>query len=170
MNYISYKNASIAITGVPVNIGEQARQFSLTSVHFSPVTLEHFEGNKLIIYTFPSVDSTLCANTIREFNLWAMRFKYITDITVLCVSIDTPFALIRFIESEGLDYIKFASCYHSPIFMHDYNTLISDSIFTGFSARAVICINEKSKIQHHELISHLFDEPDYSAAFKSLIK
>jgi thioredoxin-dependent peroxiredoxin len=124
MNYISYKNASIAITGVPVNIGEQARQFSLTSVHFSPVTLEHFEGNKLIIYTFPSVDSTLCANTIREFNLWAMRFKYITDITVLCVSIDTPFALI----------------------------------------------NEKSKIQHHELISHLFDEPDYSAAFKSLIK
>jgi len=99
-----------------------------------------------------------------------MRFKYITDITVLCVSIDTPFALIRFIESEGLDYIKFASCYHSPIFMHDYNTLISDSIFTGFSARTVICINEKSKVQHHELISQLFDEPDYSAAFKSLIK
>lgn len=54
--------------------------------------------------------------------------------------------------------------------MHDYNTLISDSIFAGFSARSVICMNEKSHIKHYELVNHLFGEPDYNAAIKALLK
>ncbi|MEO5602907.1 MAG: redoxin family protein [Cyclobacteriaceae bacterium] len=51
---------------------------------------------------FPSIDTGVCAMSVREFNKRAAS----TDNTVvLCISKDTPFAFKRFCGAEGIDKV-----------------------------------------------------------------
>ena len=49
---------------------------------------------------FPSVDTGVCANSVRTFNKQAAGLE---NTVVLCVSNDLPFAIGRFCAAEGIE-------------------------------------------------------------------
>lgn len=165
MATVTLKGNLIKVSGDLPPVGEQAPDFQLTGPDLTEVNLAHFAGKKLILNIYPSVDTSTCATSTREFNN-ALNVR--DDVVVVCVSQDLPFAFSRFCAAEGLENIKTASSFRSPKFLTDYGLRIEDGPLAGLCARAVVVVDEFGKVIYTELVAEIADEPNYDAAMKSV--
>jgi len=161
-----YLNGNMCHTyGTLPEIGTQAPCFSLTGSDLQPIDCGDFAGSRIVLNVFPSLDTEVCARSVRRFNAEAAG---LTDTKVICVSMDLPFAMKRFCVAEGIDNVVVASAFRSPMFGQKYGLLLSDGPLAGLLARAVIVIGSDRKIIYRDLVGELSDEPDYNAALKAL--
>ena len=160
--------AKITLEGNPVEtIGSLpptnsiAPGFTLTKTNLSDVTLEDYKGKQIILNIFPSIDTSVCAASVRQFN---KAVSEISDTVVLCISADLPFAHNRFCEAEGLDKVIPLSVFRAGGFGKDYGVEITSGPLTGLLSRAIVIINESGKIIYTEQVPEITQEPDYDAA------
>ena len=146
-------------------VGTLAPEFELTGSDMKDFTSKQFEGNNIVLNIFPSVDTSTCATSVREFN---KRAAALNDTIVLCISKDLPFALRRFCGAEGIDRVKLASDFRNRGFSKDYGVELVDGGFAGLFARAIVVIDKQGKIKHTELVPVIGDEPNYDAALAAL--
>lgn len=158
------KNACHTYGDVPA-VGTKAPDFKLTTPELKEVTLDDYKGKTVVLNVFPSLDTPVCAASVRRFNKEAAELK---DTVVLCVSEDLPFAAGRFCTAEGLTDVTPASAFRDPKFAQDYGLLIVDGPLKGLLARAVLIIAPDGKIEYRDLVSEITHEPDYAAALKVL--
>ncbi|MGV0991531.1 MAG: thiol peroxidase [Mycobacterium sp.] len=158
--------AQITLRGNTVNtvgdlpaVGSTAPAFALTGTDLSTVTNEKFSGKALLLNIFPSVDTPVCATSVRKFNEQASA----SGLTVLCVSKDLPFALSRFCGAEGIENVTSASAFRDS-FGEDYGLTIVDGPMAGLLGRAVVVIGADGKVVYTELVPEVAQEPDYDAA------
>ena len=142
-------------------IGTKAPDFKLVTSDLKEITLSDFAGEKLIINIFPSIDTGVCAASVRNFNKIASE----KGIKVLCVSKDLPFAAARFCGAEGLNNVITASDFRYNNFATDYGVLLVDSPLQGLCARAVIAVDEKGVVTYTELVDEITTEPNYNVPF-----
>jgi thioredoxin-dependent peroxiredoxin len=164
--------ATITLKGNPIEtagslpvIGSQAPAFNLTKTDLSPCSQDDFSGKTLVLNIFPSLDTPVCAASVRRFNAEAILQK---DTVVLCVSADLPFAHKRFCEADGLENVIPLSVFRSPAFGLDYGVTITSGPLTGLLARAVVIINTDGKVVYTELVPEIAQEPDYHKALSVL--
>lgn len=164
--------ASITLGGNAINtngelpqVGQQAPDFTLVSTDMSTATLNDFKGKKLVLNIFPSVDTGVCATSIRKFNEKAAALE---NTNVLCISRDLPFAQARFCGAEGLDNVTSLSDFKDGSFGKDYGVMIEDSAFAQLHARAIVVVNEQGKVVYTEQVPEVGQEPNYDAALNSL--
>lgn len=163
---------TITLQGNPVSVagefpvkGEQARPFSLVGKDLADVTLASFAGQRKVLNIFPSVDTPVCAASVRKFNGEASA---LANTVVLCISADLPFAQARFCGAEGLDKVVTLSTLRSGNFMQDYGVAISSGPLVGLTARAIVVLDEQDHVLHSELVPEVAQEPDYAAALAAL--
>ena len=159
--------AQITLRGNPINtvgdlpaVGAQAPAFALTGTDLGEVANGQFDGKALVLNIFPSVDTPVCATSVRSFNERAAA----TGVSVVCVSKDLPFAHKRFCGAEGIDKVRSLSSFRGPDFGKDYGVTMADGPLAGLFARAVVVIDGKGKVVHSQLVSEIAQEPDYEAA------
>jgi thioredoxin-dependent peroxiredoxin len=164
--------ATITLTGTPAQTfgdlpkqGENAPDFQFVKPDFSTVSLEDFKGKRLILNIFLSVETSVCAASVREFN---SRAANMPNTEVLCISKDLPYALKRFCGTEGLDKAETVSDYRSNAFGKAYGTMMINGPLEGLHARSVVVINEEGKVVHSELVPEIVNEPNYEAALAAL--
>ena len=164
--------AEITFQGNPLNTsgdlpatGRPAPDFTLTGGDLGAVTSESLRGGRVVLNIFPSIDTPVCAQSVRTFN---ERAAGLEDTTVVCVSADLPFAAGRFCAAEGIENVTTGSTFRNPEFLDDYGVGISDGPVVGLCARAVVVIDADGNVLHSELVSEIVDEPDYDAAIASL--
>ncbi|MBP7929364.1 MAG: thiol peroxidase [Acidimicrobiia bacterium] len=145
--------------------GSQAPAFSLTAQDLSAVDLSAYAGSKVVLNVFPSIDTPVCATSVRTFNQKAANLE---NTKVICISADLPFALGRFCGAEGIENVVTASTFRSPGFGQDYGLLMVDGPLSGLMARAVITVDADGNVAHTELVSDITQEPNYDAALESL--
>ena len=146
-------------------VGSTAADFVLTGSNMKDISSKEFAGKNLVLNIFPSVDTSTCATSVREFN---KRAAAINDTIVLCVSKDLPFALRRFCGAEGIDRVMLASDFRNRGFSKDYGMELVDGGFSGLFARAIVVIDKQGKIKHTELVPVIGNEPNYDAALKAI--
>jgi thiol peroxidase len=146
-------------------IGSQAADFVLTGNDMKDVTLGQFSGKNLIMNIFPSVDTSTCATSVREFN---KRAASLADTAVLCVSKDLPFAMKRFCGAEGINNVFMGTDFRNRGFSKDYGVDLINGGFAGLTARAVIVIDKTGKVKYTELVPQIGQEPNYDAALAAL--
>lgn len=146
-------------------VGEVAPNFNLVSKDLAEVNLADFEGKRVVLNIFPSLDTSVCAMSVRKFNSEAAGLK---NTTVVCVSMDLPFAMSRFCAAEGIESVMAASAFRSPMFGQKYGVQIVDGPLAGLLARAVVVIDENRKVIYRELVDEITREPDYEAALSVL--
>lgn len=146
-------------------VGAAAPEFELTTTDLGSATLSGYRGRKVVLNIFPSVDTEVCAASVRRFNAEAAGRD---DAAVLCISNDLPFAQARFCGGEGLDDVVALSAFRDPSFGEEYGVRIEDGAFAGLLARAVVVVDEEGKVIHDELVGEIGDEPDYEAALAVL--
>ena len=164
--------ASVTLGGNPVNtigdlpaVGSAAPTFSLINADMAPVALEDYAGKNVVISVFPSVDTAVCATSVRTFN---ERAAALDNTVVLNVSADLPFAQKRFCGAEGIENVDTASCFRSNDFADAYGVRLVDGGFAGLCARAVVVVGPDGTVKYNELVSEIADEPDYNAAIAAL--
>lgn len=144
-------------------VGTPAPAFTLTGTDLrDDVVLP--AGSRVVLNIFPSVDTGVCATSVRRFNEIAAGLE---NTTVVCVSADLPFALGRFCAAEGIDNVVTASTFRSG-FGYDYGVRMENGGFAALMARAVVVVDADGTVLHTELVPAIGQEPDYDAAVAAL--
>ncbi|MGF1869065.1 thiol peroxidase [Photobacterium indicum] len=165
MTTVTFTGNSVPLTGQLPEIKENAPSFSLCGNDLTDITLNQFFGKKVILNIFPSIDTPVCANSVIKFNELATEH---TDIVILGISADLPFATSRFNEQNNIEHVMMASCFRSNEFAKDYGVCIGEGPLSGLTARAVIVLNEIGQVLYTELVSEITDAPNYDAALSVL--
>jgi thiol peroxidase len=165
--------ASITLGGKPAytvgdlpKVGSEAPAFIAIKSDMSSVSSDDLRGKKVVLNIFPSIDTGVCATSVREFNKRASAKE---NVTVVCMSLDLPFAQKRFCGAEGIDSVVVASGYRDGgAFGDAYGVRIADGAFEGLYARAVVVVDEEGKVLHTEMVPEIGHEPNYDAAWQVL--
>jgi thioredoxin-dependent peroxiredoxin len=164
--------ATITLRGNPIStsgdlpaVGAPAPDFTLTASDLSELSSSSLRGRRVVLNIFPSVDTGVCAQSVRTFNERAAGRE---DTTVVCVSADLPFAANRFCGAEGLANVKTGSVFRHPEFLDDFGLRIAEGPMTGLAARAVVVLDAEGTVVHTELVPEIAQEPDYDAAMAAL--
>ncbi|GAS93388.1 thiol peroxidase [Mycolicibacterium canariasense] len=162
--------AQITIKGNPIHtvgelpaVGAPAPAFSLTGTDLAPVSSDQFSGKSVVLNIFPSVDTPVCATSVRTFNERAAA----GGATVVNVSKDLPFAQSRFCGAEGIENVITASAFRDS-FGEDYGITLVDGPFAGLLGRAVVVIGADGKVAYTELVPEIAEEPNYDAALAAV--
>jgi len=136
---------------------------NLTAVKqdLSEFSLDSFQGKRKILNIFPSIDTDVCATSVRMFNKKASELE---NTIVICLSYDLPFAQKRFCGAEGIENVITGSLFRNSDFAKDNGLLIQDGPLISLTARAVIVLDENNIVLHSELVDDITHEPDYNAA------
>lgn len=163
--------AQITLGGNPINtvgelpaVGSPAPGFTLTGTDMGAVTNDQFSGKPLLLNIFPSVDTPVCAMSVRTFNERAAA----TGVAVLCVSNDLPFAQKRFCGAEGIENVTTASGFRDGSFGTDFGITMADGAFAGLLGRAVVVVGADGNVVYSELVPEVGQEPNYDAALAAL--
>jgi len=163
---ITFKGQPFNTSGELPAIGKIAPDFTLTSSTLAEVKLSDFLGKRVILNIFPSIDTSVCATSVRTFNKEASSLK---NTVVLCISKDLPFAQGRFCGAEGLNNVITLSQYkNSAKFALDFGVEIIDGPLEGLMSRAVLVLDENGKIVYREQVPEIAQEPAYDKALQSL--
>lgn len=165
MATVTFQGSPASTVGELPVIGSDAPGFRLVNVKLKDVSLHDFSGKKKILNIFPSIDTPVCAASVRKFNEDASKLD---NTVVLCISADLPFAQARFCGAEKLDKVVPLSMMRSRAFAKDYGVLIEDGPLAGLTARAIVVLDADNKVLYTQLVGELTNEPDYEAAVKAL--
>ncbi|WP_327087115.1 thiol peroxidase [Nonomuraea sp. NBC_01738] len=165
MSDVTFKGNPITVGGTFPLAGDTAPGFSLVGKDLSDVTLADFAGKTKVLNIFPSVDTGVCAASVRRFNQVAAEHP---EAVVLCVSADLPFAQNRFCGAEGLDNVVMLSMMRGREFLRDYGLAQESGPLAGLAARAVVIVDGDDKVIYSELVPEITQEPDYDSALKAL--
>lgn len=165
MATITLKGNTIQTAGSLPSVGTQAPDFKLTKTDLSDATLKEFQGKKVILNIFPSLDTSVCATSVRKFNAEATKLP---NTVVLCISRDLPFAHSRFCTTEGLNNVIPLSELRDESFSKAYGVKIVDGPLAGVFSRAVVVLDASGKVVYSEQVPEITQEPDYEAALKAV--
>lgn len=166
MAKISFKGGEVNTIGNLPQVGTQAPNFKLVNDQLSEVSLADYKGKTVVLNIFPSLDTGVCAASVRKFNQEAVKLN---NTVVLAVSADLPFAAGRFCTAEGIENVTPVSVFRSPEFGKDYGVLMTDGPLKGLLARAVVIIDPKGNISYIELVPEITQEPNYQTAINSIV-
>jgi thiol peroxidase len=163
MAQITLRGNAINTVGELPALGSPAPGFTLTGADLGAVSSEQFRDKPLLLNIFPSVDTPVCAASVRTFNERAAASGH----SVLCVSKDLPFAHQRFCGAEGIENVTTASAFRGS-FGEDYGVTVVDGPMAGLLARAVVVIGADGKVAYTELVTEIASEPNYDAALAAV--
>ena len=164
--------ANITLGGNPIETsgnlpktGDKAPNFKLTATDLSDKALSDFNGSRLVLNIFPSIDTGTCAQSVRTFNEKASALE---NTKVLCISKDLPFAMTRFCGAEGLENVESLSDYKTGDFGKSYGLTIKNSVLETLHSRCVVVVGADGTVLHTEQVGEIADEPNYEAALNAL--
>ncbi|GHV51317.1 putative thiol peroxidase [Bacteroidia bacterium] len=145
--------------------GTIAPDFSGVKNDLSELSLYSLKGQTVVLNVFPSLDTPVCAASVRRFNKEAANLP---GTTVLALSKDLPFAQSRFCTTEGIENVIPLSLFRDSGFEEKYGTLLTDGPLKGVFARAVIVVGKTGEILYSEFVPEITNEPDYEAILKAI--
>lgn len=161
MSTTKFKNEPVRLGGEFIRTGAAAPDFELVRTDLSTLTLASLRGKCVVLNIFPSLDTGVCAASVRRFNKLAASMP---DTVVVAVSKDLPFAHARFCTVEGIENVLPASDFRNAGFAADYGVLMTDGPLAGLLARAVVVIDREGRVAYAELVPEITQEPDYERA------
>lgn len=164
--------ANVTLQGNPIQtqgdlpaIGSKAPDFRLANNKLQDVSLNDYKGSKVILNIFHSIDTGVCAQSVKKFNEEAASLE---NTKVLCISKDLPFAQSRFCGAEGIENVEMLSDFRNGNFGNNYNLTFMNGPVEGLLSRSIVVLDEKGVVLHAEQVEEVVDEPNYEAALNAL--
>ena len=162
MATVTFKGSEVKTNGSLPAVGTTAPDFKLVGAGLNEISIADFKGKRVVLNIFPSIDTGVCAASVRNFNKMAAADD---NVVVICVSKDLPFAASRFCGAEGLDKVITASDFRYNNFATDYGVLMTDGPLAGLMARSVVAFDENGKVLYNQLVPEITEEPNYEIKF-----
>lgn len=164
MSTIKFHGDAVNTNGSLPEVGENLKDFTLVAGDLSEKSLADYKGKNIVLSLFPSVNTGVCATSVRKFNEDASKLE---NTVVLCISKDLPFAQSEFCAAEGIENVVMLSDFRSNL-AEEYGIQMTDGPLRGLMSRAVIVVNADGKIVYTEQVGEVTDEPNYDSALKAL--
>ena len=158
---ITFNGDPITLVENQVKVGDTAPDFLVVDNTLKDLTLADTNGKRIFV-TVPSLDTSVCDMEVRKFNEEASKLE---DVTVYVVSMDLPFAQVRWGGNAGVDRVKTVSDYKQKSFGKNYGALIEEFCFL---TRAIFVVDENNKITYVEYCKDVINEPDYEGALNAV--
>ena len=158
---ITFKGTPVTLENKPISVGDSAPDFHLIDNELNEITLKDTSGKRIFV-AVPSVDTPVCDREVRKFNEEASKLD---DVTVYVISMDLPFAQVRWCGNAGVDRVKTVSDYKQKSFGKNYGALIEEFCFL---TRAIFVVDENNKITYVEYCKDVINEPDYESALNAV--
>ena len=155
----------LTLIGNEVNVGEKAPIFKAINKDLEEVSLEKFLGKVVVLTSFPSIDTGICAIQAAKFN--NELAKYEDEVSIITISNDLPFALGRFCAANGINNAITLSDHRDLEFANNYGMLLKE---LRLLARAVFVIDKKGEIVYKEVAKEIKTELNYHAALEVVMK
>lgn len=156
---VSFKNTPVKLVGAFPKIGDVAADFRMAKSDLGDITLKSLRGGRVVMNVFPSLDTPVCAMSVRRFNKIAAD----TGAKVLCISKDSPFALSRFCVAENINNaLALSDCRYGSRFGESYGVQIAGGALDGLLSRAVFVVEPDGSISYAALSPEIAEEPDYA--------
>ena len=157
---VHFQGNPVSVQGTIPQAGAKAQPFTLVAKDLSDVALSQYAGKRKVLNIFPSIDTGVCAASVRKFNQLAAELD---NTVVLCISADLPFAQSRFCGAEGLSNVVTLSTLRGASFLADYGVAIATGPLAG-----LVVIDENDQVVYSQLVNEITEEPDYDAALAAL--
>jgi thiol peroxidase len=162
MATVKFKDNTLTLLGNDVAVGQTAPDFKVQkSSDMSDYTLASGAGKTRIIATVPSLDTPVCDLETKRFNEEASK---LSNVEIVCISMDLPFAQKRWCGAANVDKVVTASDHREGSFGKNYGVLISGGPLDRVLARAVFVIGADNKLKHVEYVGSIGEQPNYDAA------
>lgn len=165
MSTTAFKGNPVATKSELPKVGSSAPDFNLVGQDLKTISKADLAGKKVVLNIFPSVDTGICAMSVRQFNQKASTLE---NTVVLCVSKDLPFAFKRFCGAEGIENVLTGSQFKDQNFSEAYGVDMLDGPLAGLMSRAVVIFDETGKVTYTEQVPEITQEPNYDAALAAL--
>jgi len=162
---VTFQSNPLTLVGRQLKTGIPARDFTAVSQDLKEVRLSDYKGKVRVVHSFPSLDTPVCDMQVKEFNSKAAGFS--SDITVLGISKDLPFAQKRFCQANNIANEIILSDYRYSSFGINYGLLIKE---LNLLARAVIILDATGLVRYFRIVEELTHSLDYSLALEELKK
>ncbi len=160
---VTFKGNPLTLVGDEVKVGRKAPDFVAIDNNLSQVKFSSYLGKVCIISSVVSLDTPVCDMQTRKFNEEASRLG--SEVVILTLSMDLPFAQKRWCGAAGVDRIQTLSDHRDASSGTSYGVLIKE---LRLLARAVFLVDRKGVLQYKELVKEVTHEPDYDALLKEL--
>jgi thiol peroxidase len=164
MSTITFHGDTINTNGTLPNVGDNLQDFTLVAGDLSEKDLSDFKGKNVILNIFPSVNTGVCATSVRKFNEAASKLN---NTVVLCISKDLPFAQSQFCAAEGIENVVMLSDFRSKV-GENYGVEMIDGPLKGLLSRSIIVVDPEGKVIYTEQVAEVTEEPNYDAALEAL--
>ena len=165
MASITHKGNPVTTSGNLPSTGSKAPAFKLTKSDLTDVGLSDFAGKKKVLNIVPSLDTGTCAMSAKKFN---EKVEGRSDVVVLNISADLPFAAKRFCESNNINNVVALSQMRDRKFGQDYGVTLTSGVLSGILSRAVVVLDEKDNVIYTQQVPEISQEPDYDAVWRVL--
>ncbi len=162
---VTFQGNPLTLLGNVLNVGDKAPQFTALDKDLSPVSLSDFAGKTKIISVTPSLDTPVCNLQATTFNKAAASLS--TNIALINVSMDLPFAIARFCSAEGIDRLTTLSDHRDASFGLSYGVLVEE---LRLLARSIFVIDKTDTIRYVEIVPEMTNEPNYDKALEEATK
>jgi thiol peroxidase len=162
-NIVTMKGNPMTLVGSEVRVGEPAPDFVVVDNDLSPVSFSSYRGRFCVISSVPSLDTPVCDLETRTFNEKAAQLD--SDIAILTISMDLPFAQKRWCAAAGVDKVQTLSDHRDASFGRAFGVLIKE---LRLLARAVFLVDRAGTVQYVQLVEEIANEPDYGALWNGL--
>ena len=165
MTQIKLGEQIVDLSGKLPSVGSKAPDFLLADNDLANMTLKDFEGKRLVLNIFPSLNTPVCSASTHKFNELASEMD---NTTILCISRDLAFNQKQFCLANDLSNITFLSDMRNESFANDYGILHVNGKFQGLLARCVLIIDADGTICYTQLVEQTGNEPDYDDVLNAL--
>lgn len=154
---VTMKGNALTLLGRLPEKGEAAPDFEAVGNDLSAVRFSSFKGRVCVLSAVPSLDTPVCDMETRRFNDEAAKLG--SDVVMLTLSMDLPFAQKRWCGAAGVDKVVTLSDYKDAEFGMKYGVLIKE---LRLLARAVFVVDGKGIIRYSKIVEEVTNEPDYA--------
>jgi len=165
MASITFRGSAVTTSGSLPQVGKPAPDFALVASDLSDVNLASFAGKKKVLNIFPSLDTGVCATSVRQLH---SKLATRSGVVVVNISADLPFAHKRFCTAERIDGVANLSSFRSPEFGTTWGLTMTNGPLRGLLSRAVVVLDEQNKVVHAEQVPEIAQEPNYDAVLAKL--
>ena len=157
---ITFKGNPVTIGDNDVRVGDMAPNFNLTDNNLKNVSLSYTKGKRIFVVV-PSLDTPVCDMEVKRFN---EEVSKLNGVKIYVISMDLPFAQMRWCGAAGVDKVTTLSDYKNRDFGRNYGTYIQE---LGLLARSIFVVDENDKVTYVEYCSEVSSDPDYEAALNA---
>ena len=165
MATVTFKGNPVTLQGEEVKVGQAAPDFNIQkSSDMSDYTLASTAGKTRILVAVPSLDTPVCDTEVRRFNEEAAK---LSDVEIVTISMDLPFAQKRWCGASGVDKVITASDHRDASFGKNYGVLISGGPLDRIHARSVFVVGPDNTVKYAEYVKDIAEQPNYDAVLEA---